>query len=52
MRAGIEVRLAEPAETRMRQERKRRRATDKLDARLLRELWAAVADELSAVNTR
>jgi len=32
------VRLAEPAETRMRQERKRRAKTDKLDARLLREL--------------
>jgi transposase len=37
-RAGIEVRLAEPAETRMRQDRKRRAKTDKLDARLLREL--------------
>ena len=37
-RAGIDVRLAEPAETRQRQERKRRAKTDKLDARLLREL--------------
>jgi hypothetical protein len=35
VRAGIEVRLAEPAETRMRQDRKRRAKTDKLDARLL-----------------
>jgi hypothetical protein len=32
------VRLAEPAETRLRQDRKRRAKTDKLDARLLREL--------------
>jgi transposase len=38
VRAGIEVRLAEPAETRLRQDRKRRAKTDKLDARLLREL--------------
>jgi transposase len=38
VRAGIIVRLAEPAETRMRQDRKRRAKTDKLDARLLREL--------------
>jgi transposase len=38
VRAGVEVRLAEPAETRMRQDRKRRAKTDKLDARLLREL--------------
>ncbi|MCA1677777.1 MAG: transposase, partial [Actinobacteria bacterium] len=37
-RAGVDVRLAEPAETRQRQERKRRAKTDKLDARLLREL--------------
>ncbi|MCA1681140.1 MAG: IS110 family transposase, partial [Actinobacteria bacterium] len=37
-RAGIDVRLAEPAETRERQDRKRRAKTDKLDARLLREL--------------
>lgn len=37
-RAGVGVRLAEPAETRLRQERKRRAKTDKLDARLLREL--------------
>lgn len=37
-RAGVEVRLAEPAETRMRQDRKRRAKTDKLDARLLCEL--------------
>ena len=37
-RAGIAVRLAEPAETRERQDRKRRAKTDKLDARLLREL--------------
>ena len=36
--AGIDVKLAEPAETRARQERKRRAKTDKLDARLLREL--------------
>ena len=40
-RAGVDVRLAEPAETRMRQERKRRAKTDKLDARLLRELLMA-----------
>ena len=38
VRAGIDVRLAEPAETRLRQDRKRRAKTDKLDARLLREL--------------
>jgi transposase len=38
VRAGIDVRLAEPAETRMRQDHKRRAKTDKLDARLLREL--------------
>jgi transposase len=37
-RAGIDVKLAEPAETRARQDRKRRAKTDKLDARLLREL--------------
>ena len=37
-RAGVDVRLAEPAETRLRQDRKRRAKTDKLDARLLREL--------------
>ena len=37
-RAGVDVRLAEPAETRVRQDRKRRAKTDKLDARLLREL--------------
>lgn len=37
-RAGIDVHLAEPAETRLRQDRKRRAKTDKLDARLLREL--------------
>ncbi|HEY5198656.1 MAG TPA: IS110 family transposase [Solirubrobacteraceae bacterium] len=37
-RAGVEVHLAEPAETRERQDRKRRAKTDKLDARLLREL--------------
>ncbi len=37
-RAGIDVKLAGPAETRARQERKRRAKTDKLDARLLREL--------------
>ena len=37
-RVGVVVRLAEPAETRMRQDRKRRAKTDKLDARLLREL--------------
>jgi transposase len=37
-RAGIEVRLAEPAETRERHDRKRRAKTDKLDVRLLREL--------------
>jgi hypothetical protein len=36
-RAGIDVRVAEPAETRLRQDRKRRAKTDKLDARLLRE---------------
>ncbi|MCA1681311.1 MAG: transposase [Actinobacteria bacterium] len=36
--AGVGVRLAEPAETRLRQDRKRRAKTDKLDARLLREL--------------
>jgi len=38
VRAGVDVRLAEPAETRLRQDRKRRAKTDKLDARLLREL--------------
>jgi transposase len=38
VRAGVDVRLAEPAETRMCQDRKRRAKTDKLDARLLREL--------------
>jgi transposase len=37
-RAGVEVHLAEPAETRERRDRKRRAKTDKLDARLLREL--------------
>lgn len=37
-RAGLDVKLAEPAETRSRQDRKRRAKTDKLDARLLREL--------------
>jgi len=36
--AGVDIKLAEPAETRMRQDRKRRAKTDKLDARLLREL--------------
>jgi len=37
-RAGVEVHLAEAAETRSRQGPKRRAKTDKLDARLLREL--------------
>jgi len=37
-RLSIKLRLAEPAETRMHQDRKRRAKTDKLDARLLREL--------------
>ena len=41
--AGIDVKLAEPAETRARQERKRRAKTDKLDARLLRELLMQTA---------
>jgi hypothetical protein len=36
--AGVDVKLAEPAETQLRQDRKRRAKTDKLDARLLREL--------------
>jgi Transposase len=38
VRAGIDVRLAEPAEARSGQDRKRRAKTDKLDARALREL--------------
>jgi hypothetical protein len=40
-RAGARVHLAEPAATRLGQDRKRRAKTDKLDARLLREMLVA-----------